>query len=323
MPVSEWTLSRAQNGNLISTLKDNRTGKLSAFSVSVFQRGDQANFQLNPQIYHLPRLSQGDTVANMYSNQDQERLVQLQGELAVQQAELQLVNSGQKSADVEGVAQQLALGQQELATQRQLTARAHALHQDSLLSRQEYELAVNMLRVRELNVSMIEAGLKSAKTGGKPEQIHVIRTRITSLQQQIQHIQQSLKELTVVSPVSGTVLLRKASINPTEEVLVSVADNSAFVVLLPVNYIERNYVNVGQPLEVAVTGTTHTALGHIIGIDNTVQIVDGRQAFFVTAVIDNQQTPLVPGMVVRTTISCAPLSIAGHVARTMESLVRY
>ena len=323
MPASEWTLSRAQNGNLMSTLKDNRTGRLSAFSASVFQRGYQADFQLNPKIYHQPQLTKGDTVASMYSNQDQERLVQLQGELAVQQAELALINSGQKSADVEGVANQLALAKQELATQRTLTRRTEALHQDSLTSQQEYELAVNTLRVRELNVQMIEAGYRSATTGGKPEQVRVIRTRINSLEQQIQQIKQSLKELTVVTPVSGTVLLQKAAANPTEEVLVSVADNSAYVVLLPVNYLEKNYVQVDQKIEVAVTGTTQTAIGRIIGIDNTVQIVDGRQAFFVTALIEDKSAPLVPGMIVRTTISCQPISIKGHVARTVESLLLY
>lgn len=323
MPVSEWTLSRAQNGNLISALKDNRTGRLSAFSASVFQRGYQADFQLNPKIYHQPSLTKGDTVARMYSNQDQERLVQLQGELAVQEAELQLVNSGQKPADVEEVANQLALAKQELASQRALTARAQALHQDSLTSLQNYELSLNKLRVRELNVNMIGAEYKSVTTGGKPEQIRVIRTRIISLQQQIRHIQQSLKELTVVSPVSGAVLLKKAPVNPTEEVLVSVADNSSFVAILPVNYLERNYVQEQQRIEVAVTGTTQTAVGKIIGIDNTVQIVDGRQAFFVTALIEDKNAPLVPGMVVRTTLSCEPISVADHVTRIAQTLLTY
>ncbi len=323
MPVSEWTLSRAQNGNLISTVKDNRTGRLSAFSASVFQRGDQADFQLNPNIYHQLYLTKGDTVARMYSNQDQERLVQLQGELAVQQAELQLVNSGQKAADVEGVANQLALAKQELDAQRTLTKRAEALHQDSLTSLQNYELALNKLRVRELNVNMIGAEYKSVTTGGKPEQIRVIQTRIISLQQQIRHIEQSLKELTLVSPVSGAVLLKKAPANPAEEVLVSVADNSSYVVILPVNYVERNYVQEQQKIEVAVTGTSHTAVGKIIGIDNTVQIVDGRQAFFVTAVIEDKNAPLVPGMVVRTTLSCESISLTEHIARIAECLFIY
>ena len=143
MPRSEWTLSRAQNGNLISSLKDNRTNNLRAFSASVFQRGYQANFQLNPNVYHRTQMNRGDTVATMYSNQDEERLIQLQGELDVQQAELQASNSGQKAADVAGTANQIALARQELAAQRTLTQRTKALYNDSLVSPQEYQTDIN------------------------------------------------------------------------------------------------------------------------------------------------------------------------------------
>lgn len=148
-------------------------------------------------------------MASMFSNQDHEQLVQLQGQLDVQMAELKLINAGQKSADVEGITNQMALAKQELATQRLLTKRTKSLYQDSLTSLQEYEMAVNQLRVRELNVRLMEANHKSATTGGSPEQLQVIRSQINSLQQQIKQIKNSLKDLTLVSPVSGTVLLKK------------------------------------------------------------------------------------------------------------------
>lgn len=320
MPLSEWTLSRAQNGNLISSLKDNRTNNLRAFSASVFQRGYQANFQLNPAVYHRARLSKGDTVATMYSNQDEERLIQLQGELRVQQAELQASNSGQKAADVAGMANQIALARQELATQRTLTQRTEALYADSLVSVQEYQTDVSKLRVRELNLKMAEANYQSAITGGKPEQLQVGRSRINLLQQQIGQIKSGLKDLTLVAPVSGTILLRTTSANPTEEVLLSVADNSAYVVLLPVSYLEREYVQLNQTVEIAITGTTQTTSGRIVGIDNTVQLVDGRQAFFVTALVEEKHVPLVPGMLARTTIVCQPIPLEEHLKRSAKLL---
>ena len=320
MPLSEWTLSRAQNGNLISTLKDNRTNNLNAFSASVFQRGYQANFQLNPSVCNRPRVNKGDTVATMYSNQDEERLIQLQGELDVQKAELQLDDSGQKTADVEGMMSQIALAKQELSTQRILTQRTGALHRDSLVSLQEYQLDLNKLRVRELNLKTAEANYRSAATGSRPEQLQVVRTRINSLQQQIQQIKNGLKDLTLVAPVSGTILRRKTPVNPTEEVLLSVSDNSAYVVVLPVTYSEREYIQPDQVVEIAITGTIQTAPGRIIGIDNTVQIVDGRQAFFVTALVEEKDVPLVPGMLVRTTISCQPVPLEEHLRRSAKLL---
>ncbi|TGE22359.1 hypothetical protein E5K00_19140 [Hymenobacter aquaticus] len=323
MPVSEWTLSRAANGNLVSALKDNRTGKLTALSASVFQRGTQANFHLHPRLYRQATLAKGDTVGSLFSNQDHEQLVQLQGQLAEQQAELRLVETGQKPADVESTASQVALARQELAAQRLLTQRTQALYHDSLASRQEYEAALNQLRVRELTVQLTGANLRSASTGGRPEQRQVIRARIRALRQQIQQINHSLQDRTLVAPVAGTLLLQYASANPTEEVLVAVADNSAYVALLPVAYTEKEYVRVGQGIEADITGTTHTTQGTIIGLDNTVQMVDGRQAFFVTALLPEKSLPLVPGMVVRTRVFCQPLSVQGYVARFARSLFLY
>ncbi|GAB3047189.1 hypothetical protein GCM10027185_58850 [Spirosoma pulveris] len=323
MPASEWTLSRVQNGNLISTLKDNRTGRLSAFSASVFQRGDLANFQLDPTLYHRTYLHKGDTVARMYSNQDQERLTQLMGELDVQKAELQLASSGRKAADIEEIVDQLALAKQELAAQTALTKRIEALYSDSLASAQEYETAIHRRRVCELTVQANEAAYRSATTGSKPEQLQVIRSRMNTLQQQIQHLQTSLKELTLVAPVSGTILQKKSLAVPTEEVLLSVADQSDYVLALPVNFLERDYVQLNQDVEIAITGTMKVAFGRIIGMDNTVQLVDGRQAFFVTAIIDSKNLPLVPGMLVKTTIWGQSLTLKEHLVRAAKSLFIY
>ena len=320
MPRSEWTLSRAQNGNLISSLKDNRTNNLQAFSASVFQRGYQANFQLNPAVYHRTRLNKGDTVATMYSNQDEDRLIQLQGDLEVQQAELQVNNSGQKTADVAGQASQIALARQELSMQRTLTQRTEALYEESLVSLQEYQADLSKLRVRELNLKMAEANYQSVATGDKPQQLQVVKSRINSLQQQIGKIKSGLKDLTLVAPVSGTILLRTASVNPTEEVLLSVADNSAWVVLLPVSYLEREYIQLDQTIEIAITGTTQTTSGKIVGIDNTVQFVDGRQAFFVTALVEEKYAPLISGMLARITVVCQSITLEEHLRRSAKLL---
>lgn len=105
--------------------------------------------------------------------------------------------------------------------------------------------------------------------------------------------------------------------------LLSVGDNSAYVLLLPVNYVEKHYIQLQQKIEITITGTIQTAFGKIIGIDNTVQIVDGRQAFFVTALIEDKNLALVPGMLVRTTIYCQPMSLQDHFLRSAQALFIY
>ncbi|MFD1144617.1 HlyD family secretion protein [Larkinella insperata] len=323
MPVSEWTISRIQNGNLVSILKDNRTGRLSQYSSSVFQRGNQSNFQLNTALYHHVYLHKGDTVATMYSNQDEEELTRLQGELSVQKAQLAWYRSGQKAADVEINNRRIDIAQQELAAQRPVAARSQALFQDSLISRQDYENAVNKLRVLELNLKMAEANFKSATTGDKPERVQVVITQIQSLQRQIQQIQHNLNDLTLIAPVSGTILLKQAAATPMEEVLLSVADNSSFVVVMPVEYAEKPFLQPRQTVKIAVPGTTQLTFGKIITIDNTVQLVDGRQAFFITALIEQNDLPLLPGMLVRATVESPPIALLEHLGRTVDLFRKY
>lgn len=319
MPIREWTLSKTQAGNLVTSLKDNSTGKLSSYSVSTFQRGNEASFDLNPLVYRLPYLNKGDTIATMYSNKDEERLVALNGDLEVQNSELRLHSAGQKVSDLQTVENKIALAKQELATQRGITARTEALYKDSLVSRQQYELAMNHLRVRELEVKTAEAMYSSARTGDKPEELALVQARINSIRQQIDQIKRGMLDQTLLSPIAGAVVHKKQQMfNDSENLLLTIADTAAYVVLLPVEYIEKDYVEIGRPVEVAIKGTTRRSVGKIIGIDNTVQIVDGRQAFFVTAIFEEKNLPLVPGMILKTIVIGEPVPLSQHLARAFN-----
>lgn len=321
-PMKEWILSRGQDGNLISTLKDNSIGKLSSYSVTTFQRGYEARLFLNPNLYHYSRICKGDTIATMFSNKDEEQLVQLQGELNILNSELHLYTSGQKAEDVQGVFQRVALARQELEMQRKMTHRSVSLFKDSLISTQEYETALNTLRTRELEVKIAESTYNSVATGGKPEQIQFISAKIESIKQQILQIKNGLRDFILVSPISG-VAVQKKNTYQTEEVLVAVADTSANVILFPVSYEEKNYLAIGQAIEVAITGTFQKCRGTIIGIDNTVQIVDGRQAFFVTAILKEKNLPIVSGTLLKTTVLGEPLTVTKYIARAVYSTFVY
>jgi HlyD family secretion protein len=322
-PIKVWTLSQGQGGNLISTLKDNSIGKISSYSITAFQRGYEAKFILNPKVYQYSQISEGDTVATMYSNKDEERLVQLEGELNVQTSELRLYTTGQKSQDVQGIAEKVALAKQALDMQRRLTHRSEALYQDSLISTQEYESSVDLLRARELEVRIAEASYHSASTGGKPEQIQFVMAKIEAIKQQINQIKNGLKDFTLVSPITGMAIQKKYSNLPYEEILASIADTSSYIVQFPVAYDEKVYLHLDQPVEVEITGTRLMCKGKIIGIDNTAQIIDGRQAFFATALLKQKGIPIISGTILRTTILCEPITVSQYIGRSIRTIFVY
>jgi hypothetical protein len=323
LPNREWTLTRAQSGDLKSTFKDNRTGKMSSYEVTAFQRGNEARLTLNTRLFENARINQGDTIATMYSNKDEELLVRLQGELMVQDFEMLLNKAGEKAADVQGFATRLALAEEALAMQQKLTSRSEALYQDSLISLQEYETAVNLLRTRELEVKIADASYQSVSTGGKPAQLDFIQAKHVAIKQQIRQIKDGLRDFTLVAPMSGVVIKKKDNTLITEEVLLSVADLSAYVIFFPVEYLEKDYVEIGQSVEISLTGTTRQCRGTIIGMDNTAQIIDGKQAFFVTALIEEQDLPVVSNTFLRIRVMGQPITPRQYVARGIKSLMVY
>lgn len=323
VPIREWTLTRSANGDLKSSFKDNRTGKLSSFAVTAFQRGHEARFNLHPRLYQQAYIRKGDTIATMYSNKDEELLVQLQGELQVQQAEIQLHKAGEKKEDVQGFSDRLHMAQQALALQQKLTERSVALYRDSLISQQEYEIALHQLRTRELEVKIAQANYQSASTGGKPAQIDLIEAKNEAVRQRIRQIQEGLRDLVLLAPISGVAIKKKDQQVLAEEVLLSVADQSAYIISFPVPYAEKEYVQPGQGVRVSLTGTTRQCMGRIISIDNTTQIIDGRQAFFASALIGQQDLPVVANTFLRVTVMGQPVTFRQYMSRGIRSLAVY
>lgn len=323
LPIREWTLSRSQSGDLTSSFKDNRTGKLSAYAVTAFQRGNEARFSLHPRVYAQAQITRGDTIATLYSNKDEERLVQLQGELQVQQSEILLNQAGEKAEEVRSFSNRLALAKEALAMQQKLTSRSELLYRDSLISLQEYETAVNLLRTRELEVKVAQANFESVSTGGKPAQIDFIKAKNEATRQQIRQIRNGLQNFTLVAPLSGVAIQKKESPSLSEEVLLAVADQSAYVIFFPVQYAEKDYVHTGQTVQVSLTGTTRQCRGKIIGMDNTTQIIDGKQAFFVTALVEEKDLPVVSHTFLRVTVVGQSVTPRQYLARGLKSLAVY
>lgn len=293
IPAHEWSLKRTIDGNLISSYTDNIKGAVNSYGVTEFQRGDVVEFKLNPAIYNTLSVKKGDTIGIIYSNEEERRLIQLQGQYEILKAELTFWTTGKKPEDVQEAERRLLLLQQKLETQKRLMERTEALYQDSLISHQKYELELNELRVQELSEKVAEAQFRSAITGDKPERAELIMAKIKALEDQIDKIKDRLSYFTLISPVSGMVVLNKGLDNT--ELLINIVDTSAYAVIIPVELTERSYLKTNDKVEVKLRNSSQKPEGQIINIDNVVQVVDGRQSFFVTAKIRNHES-LVPGI---------------------------
>ncbi|MDQ3392511.1 MAG: efflux RND transporter periplasmic adaptor subunit [Bacteroidota bacterium] len=313
LPAHEWSLIRSIEGNLISSHKDNIKGSVQSFGVTEFVRGDVVEFKINNNILSAKSITTGDTVGMIYSNEQERNLIQLLGDFEVLNAEYKFYTTGQKPEDIQQAKTKLEFVKQDLLTQKKLTARAETLYKESVISDQEYELALNDLKLKEIQIDIAEALYNSVSTGDKPEMAALIKAKMQALEKQINQVKGRFTFFTVTSPVSGMVVSNRALDNT--ETVINVADTSSLVILVPFDLKELPYVKKGQ--EVYIGKSSKQYKGKILNIDNVVQVIDYKQAIFATIIIDNH-IDLMPGSFAEVSMHCGELSLMEYLKRIFD-----
>lgn len=282
-PSEEWELAKTIDGNLISIHKNHIKNYVENYSVTEFQRGDAVRFVLNPSIFDRDNITQGDTIGFVYSNEEQRRLIQLKGQLGVLYSELEFHTTGQKPEDVALATRNLELAQQELETQRKLMLRSEELIKDNVISKEQYDIDFNELKVKEMRMEMAKANLASIDTGEKPEMEKLVRSKIDALSLEIDQIQNRMDLFTVVSPISGRVTIDHGSMltNPSilnSETIVKIISNDNPVGLLPIRIKHHSALSLGSKVKFRKTNQS----GKVVLINNTAQIsVSSPYIFYV------------------------------------------
>jgi hypothetical protein len=302
-PKVEWTILRSLDGNFVTTLKDYSSGQTSSRNLSEFLRGNEARFVFQPGMEARQVIQAGDTIGGIFSEEESLRLRSLEGELRAQEASLSVVASGSKPSQREEAEKRLQLAQLECRAQERALQRSKVLFADSLIS--EFELLNDSLkwRICETAVEIAQAVKKNMDSGEKSEQVEVIVARVQSLKDQISILKQRQGGFTLVSPISG-LLIKKKDVLGVNSLRVSVVDTTGFVVLIPVPLFESHWIREGDKTVIHPPGNGLPLEGTILSIDNSVQILNGRQSLFVTAGFHSNPSLLMPGAVTRSVVYC-------------------
>ncbi|HOJ04026.1 MAG TPA: hypothetical protein PK916_08485 [Bacteroidota bacterium] len=307
VPVREWVLLRNDNGQVVSVLRDNRTGAAERYTVTQAERGDAMNLQL-AQGSALQRIAEGDTVAWISSPELAQQDAALAGALAVAEAGLRAAKSGEKQSIVEQAQQQLAFAQAAFAEQEGLHARRAALHDKGTISDEEYDLSAERLRQLRIAVDIARAQLAVATTGMKDDYIREKEAEVLSLRTQREALQQRLRQYTLIAPLGGT-LRHSRSL----DTLLAIDDVSTLLLVLPVELRPENGLHEGHRVNFTALHVNHAGQGRIVRVDNAVQYMNGRPVRLCMVRIDKGAAALLPGMHVRCTIGREPMTVAGQI----------
>ncbi|MFN3529572.1 MAG: HlyD family secretion protein [Bacteroidia bacterium] len=279
-PELQWELIRNAQGNLITSTRNHITGAIAAYSIAEFNRGDAVVFHLKPNWQGGSTVSKNDTIGILYSNEEQSKIISLEAELKVLEAELHFFNTGQKPEDVANARNEVLLAEQELENQRLLSQRAALLFRDSVIAQQEYDLAINALRVREISLELAKTRYASITTGDKPEQIQLIETRIYAMQQQLKQAKERISYFTLLAPFDGTIVMRQGfSVGDT---LLEIHGGSSFVGVAPILLSDRKFLKIGDEVEITHYGEHKGIKGSIQSFDQVSKLVNGQAVVFCT-----------------------------------------
>lgn len=310
LPVQAWLLTRDPNGHLVATLHSHRAGAVVAYTAANVERGDLVDLSVDPALLQRGHVAAGDTVGVLLSGEGVYALAQLAGQLLTAEATVRLYETGEKAPLIEEARQRLLRLEEEHTRQAKAVARQQELHARALIPDEELELGTSTLRQMALAVAEAQAHLEAVQTGARPEQVALARAQVQALRDEMQALRQRLARNTFVAPISGPILH-----TASPDTLLTVADTSGYVVVLPVRWEDRARVAVGQ--EVRIHTDAGTVSARIVHRDPAARLFGESAWLLVTAeVVGSPGGLLTPGLRVRCTVPAAPLSPLAWVRET-------
>lgn len=318
-PVREWVLSKADNGLLVHTLHDHYHNTLAHHAITEFQRGDHGEFLLHPGVFASARISHNDTIGFLRSNEEQRLLIELQGQLEVNRRLLQSYAAGERPEDVSIARERMLLAEKEYETEKKLMERADGLFREEVISKQDHELAQNQYQIKQMSLQIARSEYLALQAGAKPEQLELVRAEIRALESQIEQVSNRLSAFTIKAPFDG-IILREGPELSTSETILRLADDSSFIVMLPVETYQLPYLQRGQTIILTPENRASPATAVIETIGNSVHLINRRQHVFITASLHQGPPHILPRMLLQAEIDTGKISLREYAARITKTI---
>lgn len=318
LPARQWVLSHAADGTLAASLYDHRTGQVRGQEGYQFDRGDLVQMRFQEGWRAGTRVKAGETVATIASSRLGEQLVQLKNQLAVEQANLSVVNTGQKPQVLAQLEEEISLAKADVELRRKSLERMRQLQADGLVAALAVEQAETAHHDALARVRLAEKSLAVSASGEKAETITVASSRIAALQKEIEFLENKRSKYVIAAPFAGEVRFENSLAG--ERLLVE--DTSALIVEIPIRLRDLQYLQVGQQIELQLLERQARAQASVLEIGKRVELMSFEQVVIVKALVaqkTEQSTAMFsPGAPVRCRIICEQVRLAEFLRRSIR-----
>ncbi|NUO82448.1 hypothetical protein HUU05_20425 [candidate division KSB1 bacterium] len=317
LPAREWIVAKGTDGRLMTTLVDHALGVTTGYAILQFERGDAVQFSLHTALASGATVAANDTIGLVSSSSMERELLRLRGELSAAQASLELSRSGEKEAIVAEARQQLAHAMTAADEYNKTLQRQKALYEQRLISQEEYDLAQGQSRLYAIAIAIAEAKLQSVQSGAKQEELELVHAQIAALQGEIEVLQRrATTAFTLTAPFAG--VTQRA---PSGDTLLVLADNSKYVLLMPVRWSERKYLAHEQAVLLRAREVFNLPQAELLKVEQTAYNLHGRPTLLATAILEDETGELAPGLMLQCAIQCQPVSPWEYIRRKFQSVL--
>lgn len=313
--AQKWVLEKGQEGQLMASTFNYKTGLSEGYRVSNFERGSSVRFSFHSSLTPGGFISRGDTIGSIYSSEMQERLMALNRELAAARGSLGVNASGEKAAIVREAQQRLDYARKRMEEHQRVLARARESFKQGVISQKELEIKEGEADLLEIEISIAESQLEAAQTGQKPEQLQLIRANIAAIENEIAAIKERAAAYTLTAPISGKIFSAFSA-----DTLLIISDTTKYVVFIPVKWNDYSYVVPAQNVNLHLNGISKPVSGKVISLNREIQMLNGEKIVFATALLEKYSEALMPGMLAKCQIECQPVKALEYVKRFFSSL---
>lgn len=315
-PAKEWTIFKGTDASISSVLTDHLSGINTSYTVAQFVRGDVVQFSFSDGIKAGVSVNKGDTIGTVYSSELDREIVGLKNSIALTRSTLNINLSGEKVSLIKQEQERLNYALRQTEEHKKILSRLKSLFERGLVSQEEYEIAQGTAALNEINIAISKAALESVESGEKPELINYFNAQITTLEKELSVLEKRFNGLTMITPISGTID-RQAN-NDTLFVLNDVSD---FVIIIPVNILEKKYINIPLKVDVYLNNKKQEISAELISIDNKVRLLNGTQVIVGSAKLSGDLQNLMPGMMVECYLNLGSFSAYEYLKIVWERLV--
>jgi hypothetical protein len=316
--AQEWLLTKDQNGRISVSLNNRLHGITEMYGLTQFERQDAIRLYIHPHIRPGALIQAGDTVGIILSHHLERELTQLEGELKVARAMLEVYQAGEKEATIEEARGRLNYARAREQGYRPAFIRAQSLRERNLISEEEYEVALNQIQVYEVETAIAEAQLQRVLTGESQEQIGLVQTQISVLEENVRSLKQQKQDFSLIVPITG-IVYDTHSVDTI--VMIGASDN--YVLVAPIPLYQRAYVKEGMRVRLNNSLNNSSNEATVRSVGNRVYFVNGTQLVMTTVSVDDAEDWYIPGIVLSCSIETQPVTLREYVFRYIKPLFQW